>query len=130
MIDDTITLDDPKFIRYGVSCYYCFGNCSMCNIRFMCWSGEISLPEDKYPVYANVAVPGGDEIIELVAFGNVEGRIILQGVVSDRYHRVPYEGNQLGSRVFRESDLLYVNKYRQVCCKRRPRSVHHVKNWG
>jgi hypothetical protein len=119
--DPTITWDDPKFIRCEAECYYCFGNCDLCKIKFMCWAGNIEFDE-----------PHRDEDIELKAFGNILGRIILHAAVPvpNKFHRVRYHGNQTERHVFNYSSLLYLNKNKMVCCKKRPRSVHHVKDWG
>ena len=122
-MDDTVVLDDPKFIRYKEFCFYCFGNCEVCKIKFMCWSGDIQLDESNFS-----RCP--DEEIEWIAFGNVLGRVIAYASVRGGYFiRQRYYGNQLESPVFKESDLLYLNDKRMVCCRKRAKPVHHVKNW-
>ena len=124
MIEETITWDDPKFIRYEESCFYCFGNCDLCLIKFSCFTGNLN--ELKLPNPLN----GIDANIELLAFDSVIGRIIYHADVrGGRFLRQPYHGFQLDSYVFKNSKLLYLNKNRMVCCKKRAKAVHHVKNW-
>lgn len=89
----------------------------------MCWSGDIQVEDVLTTKYV-------DSRLERIAFGDILGRIIFHAIVSDgKFYRVPYRGNQLTKPVFKESELLYLNDKQMVCCKKRPRSVHHVKNW-
>lgn len=135
-MNNTIKLDEPKFIRMNDSCYYCFGNCEECNIKFMCWSGNIEL-DDWIQITSDLRQSGcswdmiSDEDLERKAFGNVLGRIIEYAKTHNgKFIRTRYYGNQLTKYVYINSELLYLNDKNMVCCKKKPKSVHHIKNWN
>lgn len=134
MFDDTVKLDEPKFIRWNDLCFYCLGNCELCKIKFMCWSGTIEIDESLIePFTGKYPRPGKqreDEVLEKEAFGDVIGRIIQHAHTKySSFTREKYYGRQTDSPVFRASELLYLNDKRQVCCKRRAKPIHHIKNW-
>jgi hypothetical protein len=88
----------------------------------MCWAGQIELE-----------TPAGniDEFIEKKAFGNNLGRIIMYAHINlDRFIRIPYYGKQVNKPVFAESKLLYLNDKNMVCCRKKAKPIHHVKNWN
>jgi hypothetical protein len=119
-IDETVKLDEPKFIRFGAFCFYCFGNCDLCKIRFNCWSGKLEFDD----------IINNDESLEIKAFGDNIGRIIQYAiVVNDIFRLTVYYGNQLDKPVYKASKLLYLNDKKMLCCHKKPMSVHHVKNW-
>ena len=123
MLDDTVKLDEPKFIRYGIEGFYCFGNCDFCKIKFMCWTGKIEI--NSIPPIAH----WNDESLELAAFGNCLGRIIYFATLLTNFTRKPYTGPQVNKPVFAESKLLYLNGKGIVCCRKKAKSIHHVKDW-
>src|SRR3972149_5579359 len=119
MDDVTVTPNEPKFIMHGTDCFYCFGNCDLCKIRFMCWSGTLDFTHSEYAKELGI-VHGydfDDVHIEQEAFGNVLGRIIRYASVrGGKFTMHPYRGWQTRAPVFVNSSLLYLNDKGMVCC--------------
>ena len=95
----------------------------------MCWSGEIEL-EPNPRTQTNECTRSVDEALESIAFGSVVGRIIFYAVVDvGGFRMAKYHGGQLQKEIYTDSKLLYLNKMGLVCCRKKPKPIHHVKKW-